>query len=508
MPTRSHVLKSVGLVTIIAAVGKVLGFGRESIIAAYFGASSTADVFFVASLIPTILFTALGSGLQAGVIPIYLEKKAENPIKADDFISLLGSFFMLAAGVMTIVCMIFAKPLVMLVAPGFSGAELELTESLTRIMLPSLLFFTLSYMATGVLNANKRFILPALTSTAQNTVIIVATVLFAAPFGVEGLAWGFVFGAASQFLIQYPSLKRYGIRPVLSFLPHKRQIVQTLYTFYPIIIAALAIQLNSVVDRIIATSLETGSVAALNYANRLLWLPLSIVLTPLITVLYPSIVERALISYNSFLELTLRGMKSLVFLAVPFVIVMLVSGNGLITLAFERGAFDASATETTYTAFFFYSAALPFFALRDYLMNAFYALKKTKTAMYSCLFAVLLNVMLSWFLSRHLGVGGIAMATGISMLLQSLYLFCCLWLKADGRKDTAVFRDVLLESGKLLIIGAIIYVLARWLHPLALAFPIIVELVFISLLVFGLYLGLSMIFKVSSLKSLSRLKSK
>ncbi|KWW20861.1 hypothetical protein AS888_14595 [Peribacillus simplex] len=508
MPTRSHVLKSVGLVTIITAVGKVLGFGRESIIAAYFGASSTADVFFVASLIPTILFTALGSGLQAGVIPIYLEKKAENPIKADDFISLLGSFFMLAAGVMTIVCMIFAKPLVMLVAPGFSGAELELTESLTRIMLPSLLFFTLSYMATGVLNANKRFILPALTSTAQNTVIIVATVLCAAPFGVEGLAWGFVFGAASQFLIQYPSLKRYGIRPVLSFLPHKRQIVQTLSTFYPIIIAALAIQLNSVVDRIIATSLETGSVAALNYANRLLWLPLSIVLTPLITVLYPSIVERALISYNAFLELTLRGMKSLVFLAVPFVIVMLVSGNGLITLAFERGAFDASATETTYTAFFFYSAALPFFALRDYLMNAFYALKKTKAAMYSCLFAVLLNVMLSWFLSRHLGVGGIAMATGISMLLQSLYLFCCLWLKADGRKDTAVFRDVLLESGKLLIIGAIIYGLARWLHPLALAFPIIVELVFISLLVFGLYLGLSMVFKVSSLKSWSRLKSK
>ena len=99
MPTLSHVIKSVGLVTIIAAIGKVLGFGRESIIAAYFGASSMADVFFVASLIPTILFTALGSGLQAGVIPIYLEKKADNPLKADEFISVLGSFFMLVAGV-------------------------------------------------------------------------------------------------------------------------------------------------------------------------------------------------------------------------------------------------------------------------------------------------------------------------------------------------------------------------------------------------------------------------
>ncbi|WP_285767869.1 murein biosynthesis integral membrane protein MurJ [Peribacillus sp. SI8-4] len=508
MPNRSHVLKSVGLVTIIAAVGKVLGFGRESIIAAYFGASSTADVFFVASLIPTILFTALGSGLQAGVIPVYLEKKAENRMKADAFISLLGSFFMLVAAIMTVASMIFAKPLVMMVAPGFSDAELDLTESLTRIMLPSLLFFTLSYMATGVLNANKRFILPALTSTALNTVIIAATVLFAARFGVEGLAWGFVFGAASQFLIQYPSLKKYSIRPILSFLPHKRQIVQTLYTFYPIIIAALVIQLTSVVDRIIATSLETGSVSALNYANRLLWLPLSIVLTPLITVLYPSIVERALIGYDSFLSLTLRGMKTLVFLAIPFMIVMLICGNSLISLAFERGAFDASATKTTHAAFFFYSAALPFFALRDYLMNAFYALKKTKVAMYSCVFAVFLNVMLSWLLSRQLGVGGIALASGISMFLQSLCLFYFLWLEADRKRDHAVFRDVLSESGKLLIIGAIIYSLARWLYPLALTFPVIVELVFISLLVFGLYLGLSLIFKVSSLQSLRKLKSK
>ncbi|MBR8644315.1 hypothetical protein KEH51_05750 [[Brevibacterium] frigoritolerans] len=127
--------------------------------------------------------------------------------------------------------------------------------------------------------------------------------------------------------------------------------------FYPIIIAALAIQLNSVVDRIIATSLETGSVSALNYANRLLWLPLSIVLTPLITVLYPSIVERALIGYQSFLNLTLKGLKSLLFLAIPFMVVMLISGNSLITLAFQRGAFDASATDMTYRAFLFIQLA-------------------------------------------------------------------------------------------------------------------------------------------------------
>ena len=139
-------------------------------------------------------------------------------------------------------------------------------------------------------------------------------------------------------------------------------------------------------------------------------------------------------------------------------------------------------------------------------MNAFYALKKTKVAMYSCLIAVLLNVLLSWVLSRYLGVGGIALASGISMLLQSLYLFVYLWLKT-ARADKAAFRDVFQESSKLTIIGAVIYGMALWIHPLTLKLPIIIELVIISLLVFGLYLALSILFKVSSLQALKRIRS-
>ncbi|MDO7485341.1 lipid II flippase MurJ [Peribacillus frigoritolerans] len=139
-------------------------------------------------------------------------------------------------------------------------------------------------------------------------------------------------------------------------------------------------------------------------------------------------------------------------------------------------------------------------------MNAFYALKKTKAAMYSCLIAVLLNVLLSWVLSRYLGVGGIALASGISMLLQSLYLFGYLWLKTE-RTDKAAFLDVFQESGKLTIIGAIIYGIALWIHPLTLTLPIIMELVIISLLVFGLYLALSILFKVSSLHGMKRIRS-
>ncbi|MBR8644316.1 polysaccharide biosynthesis C-terminal domain-containing protein [[Brevibacterium] frigoritolerans] len=126
-------------------------------------------------------------------------------------------------------------------------------------------------------------------------------------------------------------------------------------------------------------------------------------------------------------------------------------------------------------------------------MNAFYALKKTKVAMYSCLIAVLLNVLLSWVLSRYLGVGGIALASGISMLLQSLPFR--LPMAEDRKTDKAAFRDVFQESGKLTIIGAILYGIALWIHPLTLSLPIIMELVIITLLVFGLYLGLSMLLK-------------
>lgn len=497
----STLIKSVGLVTIISGIGKLLGFARESIIAAYFGTSDAADVFFVASLVPTLLFTAIGTAIQAGIIPLFMEERSKSKEHARDLISLLGTFLLVVSFLFIGVALLFTEPLIAVMAPGFNAEQSALAVEITRIMIPSMVFLTLTSISTGVLNANKQFVLPAFSATVQNIVIILATVLLASTYGVYGLSVGVLVGALGQFLIQYPSFKKSDIGFNFQFRKNKQKILKIMMLFYPIIIAAISVQLNSLVDRMVSTGLETGSVSALNYANRLLWLPLSVILTPLITVLYPSIVEGALESYKKFFSIIQRGASLIIFASIPFMILMVISGDNLIELAFQRGAFSSEATDITNQALLFYSAGLVFFALRDFLMNGFYALKKTKFAMYSCLGAVVVNIVLSVLLSKVMAVGGIALASSISMLIQCVVLFG--YLLRQHKADEGYRNGFVKETAKILSIALLVScgaILAENMMPGG--WNVLIQTIVLTLLIFGLYLALSLAFKVHTVKPL------
>ena len=495
-------IKSIGLVTIISGLGKILGFARESIIAAYFGTSEVADVFFVSSLVPTLLFTAIGTAIQAGTIPLFMEERSKNEKDARMLMSLLGTFFLVLSLLFIGITMLFTQPLIKIMAPGFTHNQIELAVTITRIMIPSMVFLTLTSISTGVLNANKQFVLPAFSATIQNVVIILATILLAHTYGVYGLSIGVLIGAAGQFFIQYPSFKKAEIGLNFAFREHKERIFRIMILFYPIIIAAISVQLNSLVDRMVSTGLETGSVSALNYGNRLLWLPLSVILTPLITVLYPSLVEGVLESYRKFFGIIQRGMSLILFASIPFTLLMILIGDNLIEIAFQRGSFHKAATTITNQALFYYALGLMFFALRDFLMNGFYALKRTKIAMYSCLGAVIVNIVLSITLSKYMAVGGIALASSISMLMQCLVLF--LYLLKNYEEKDAYMRQFRKEAGKLaLVTTGVLIIVIPVIHFIPVNISIILETIAISLLIFAAYLALSILFKVQAIQPLA-----
>ena len=366
-----------------------------------------------------------------------------------------------------------------------------------------MIFLTLTSISTGVLNANKQFVLPAFSATIQNVVIILATILLANTYGVYGLSIGVLIGAAGQFFIQYPSFKKSEIGFNFRFREHKEKIVRILILFYPIIIAAISVQLNSLVDRMVSTGLETGSVSALNYGNRLLWLPLSVILTPLITVLYPSLVEGVLESYKKFFSIIQKGTSLILFASIPFTLLMVLIGDNLIELAFQRGSFNREATDITYQALFYYALGLVFFALRDFLMNGFYALKRTKVAMYSCLGAVLVNIVLSITLSKFMAVGGIALASSISMLMQCVVLFLYLVRQYEEKRNYS--KQLLTEAGKLSLvtIGVLIITI-----PIMKLIPedlnVLLETTAMTILIFAGYLALSIVFKVNAIQPLAK----
>ncbi|GAA0604802.1 murein biosynthesis integral membrane protein MurJ [Virgibacillus siamensis] len=445
----SRMLRSFGIITILSIIGKLLGFGREALIAAYFGTSKVADVFFMANIIPLIMFTAIGTAIQAGIIPLYIKDKEQNLELARNNLNTVGSVFIWTAIGFSLFTFVFADSIMQLLAPGFSSEQLELGTTLTRTLAPTIVFLTFMAISTGVLHSRKHFLLPALSPAVQNVFVILAIVFLSVQYGVIGLTVGVLSGVFVQFIIQYTPLKKSGFRLKVHFTPELRR---RLVLFIPIIAAALFLQLNDVVDRIITSTLSSGSVAAINYASRLVWIPVSLIMTPLITVFYPSLVEKTSKPGEGFIQMVKRGMFLIFVIAIPFEIIMLLEGKQVVEFAFKRGVFGDEALKLTWSAFFFFAVALPFFAIRDFLMNALYAVRRFKVAMYACLIGLLINAGLSFLLASLIGIGGVALATSISMVMTVAFLFITL----KNSYDFSV-NDFMLRIFKVVLISVVVW---------------------------------------------------
>ncbi|UOR11650.1 murein biosynthesis integral membrane protein MurJ [Halobacillus amylolyticus] len=499
-------LKLFGMVTILSGFGKLLGFFREALIASLFGASQTADIFFVAFLIPTILFTALGTGIQAGIIPLYIEEKQKSAHEAAQLMRRLGTFFIALSLVITIIAMLLAKPLVYLFAPGFETTQLSLATMLTLIMMPSLIFMTAQSLAQGLLHANDTFGPPAWAPIVNNLGIIISMYIFYNWLGIYGLAVGVLIGSILQIIIQWPWIHTsHWSSEKLMIWKEWPAIKKVLRPFWPIILASIVVQLNGVVDRVVSSFLVDGSVSALNYGNRLLWLPLSIMLMPISVIMYPQLAKEAGKGIQSFLHLVHRGMNIIIVTALPLTIVMILEAKLLVSLAFERGAFDNQAVNLTAMAFLFFAIALPFFALRDYLMNSVYAYKANKVALRSCVYGVGLNIILSASLAPFIGIGGVALGTSASMLVQSIYLYHCL-KQIEKVKDTQFFvKDWL----KLLVVFIIVLISTWFLTEWIALDQQWIRLISTTLITFILFIALVWLGKLTILKQeLNRLLRK
>jgi len=172
-------------------VSKVLGFGREAALAAVFGASRATDAYLVATVIPTLLFGAVGAAITTVGIPVvseYLHREEKRP----HLVALVWSSFHVVAMLLLVVCLgvlPFSPWLVRLLAPGFDPDQAALTAELVRVMLPATLFMGLAGWAQGVLNAHKHFLVPAAVGIPYNIILISAIFLSGAFWGIAGVAW-------------------------------------------------------------------------------------------------------------------------------------------------------------------------------------------------------------------------------------------------------------------------------------------------------------------------------
>jgi putative peptidoglycan lipid II flippase len=460
---KKSLIKAVGIITIIAIFSKVLGFGRELLMAAYFGASSVTDAYFVASIIPVLMLTAIGMAITSGMAPIYAEAKAKGGKEPKDVISVLTTLFVVISIIVTILFYIFMPYITKFVAPGFQSNQLELTNKLTAIMLPSFCFLVLSSIMTGILEYEKKFAPPALVAIPQNLFIILAVIFLSKRFGIYSIAVATLVGAISQTFIQYPFIKKFDVFKVnFHFKKFKVVITDAVKVFSPLIIASVAYQITAVVDRMVASHLPEGSVSAINYSNKLMYLPLSIVLLSLVTVLFPIIVDAAVEKREKLAELIFKGINIITFVGIPITVIMLSESQLLVDIAYKRGVFGTTASLMTSQAFYFYTFGMVFVALKEFLNRCFVAIRETKVTMVASVCAVILNVILDIVLSRFMSVGGIALASSIAMAFQAILLFCYLPKKSNIK--ISEIKEFCFNFGKLLLTFLSLYIIVNFLN--------------------------------------------
>ncbi|MEX2031403.1 MAG: murein biosynthesis integral membrane protein MurJ, partial [Dehalococcoidia bacterium] len=332
-----------------------------------------------------------------------------------------------------------APVLVPLLAPGLGEATGQQTElralavELTRVMLISPLFFGISGMLTGILNARQHFLAPAIAPVLYNLGIILAAVFLSGPLGVHGLAWGVVGGAAAHLLVQAPALRFVGMRWRPSLELGSEAVMDVLRLMGPRVVGLAATQVNFLVVVFFASFVSDEAISAVNYAFLMMMLPVGVIGMAISTAVFPTLAAHAAAHETAALRTAISStLRVILFLSIPASVGLVLLAEPAVRLLLERGAFDATATDRVVQALSIYALGIAAQAGIEILSRGFYALSDTRTPVVIAVIAMAVNIAFAALLVQPFGLGGLAGAGALSALLEFGLLVRLLDVRVGG----------------------------------------------------------------------------
>jgi putative peptidoglycan lipid II flippase len=422
--------RALATVSGMTLVSRVLGFVRDAVIAAMFGAGLATDAFFVAFRIPNLLRRLFAEGaFSQAFVPILAEYKSRHGSDATkQLLDRVATALFLALAVAVALGVAAATVIVYVSAPGFAASpeKFELTVTMLRITFPYILFISLVSLAAGVLNTWSRFAVPAITPTALNVAFIVGA-LFLAPYfdpPVLVLAWAVLAGGVLQLALQVPFLARIGMLPRPSLALGDPGVRRVLLLMGPAVVGVSVAQISLLLNTIFASFLQTGSVSWLYYADRLMEFPTGLLGVALGTILLPSLAklhsEGAADEYSNLLD---WGLRLTFLLAVPAAAALAVLATPLVATLFFYGRFGVDDLLMTRQALIAYSVGLLGLIVVRVLAPGFYARQDIRTPVKIALVTLAatqaMNAALIWPL-KH---AGLALAISLGACLNAALLY-------------------------------------------------------------------------------------
>jgi putative peptidoglycan lipid II flippase len=454
---------------------RVLGVAREAVLAATFGAAGEMDAFNVAFKIPNLLRDLFAEGaMTAAFVPTFTRTLATRGRDAAWRLgNLVISSLVVVTGVLVILGILFAFPITHAIAPRFADTpgKLELTTQLTRIMLPFLTTVAVAVAMMGMLNSLHRFFIPALSPAMFN----VATILCASGLtpllislglpGILSIAIGTLIGGGGQILLQWPALRRQGFRysPVLDFKdPELREVLRLMV---PGTLGLAAVQINVLVNTYLAANQPEGAVSWLNYAFRLMYLPIGLFGVSIATASLPDISRQAVAADLGAIRRTVSsGLRLMLMLNVPATVGLFVLAEPIVSLLLERGRFTPADTIQTATALMFYAPGLLGYSTVKIASPTFYSLRDSRTPVIVSMLSVAVNLSVNLALVGVMGFRGLALGTTIAAMVNAGTL---LWLLSrrlrglDSGRIAIAFAKIAIAS---LVMGAATHFASTWLQ--------------------------------------------
>jgi putative peptidoglycan lipid II flippase len=470
---KAQIARAAGLVMALFVASRALGLVREMVISHQFGTSGDLDAYLAAFRLPDILFQLVAGGaLASAFIPTYASVRTQlGERRAWRLFSAVANLVLIVTTFLGAVAVLLAPWLVQtLIAPGFDAPRQALTADLMRLMLVTPVVFGLSGVIMGVLNARQHFLLPALAPILYNLGIIGGAVLLAPTLGVRGLAVGVVAGSLGHLLVQVPGLVRHGLRWTAMLGLQNPGVHEVGRLMLPRVLGLAAVQVNFLVNTILASGLVAGSLAALNFAWLLMLLPQGVFAQSVATAAFPTFSTQVAKGQRAEMRSALAAtLRAILYLAVPAAVGLIVLRVPLVQLIFQRGAFTETSTEMVTWALAPFALGLPAHSVVEIVVRAFYAMHDTKTPVIVSIATMGLNVVLSLALLRAFEAvgwmphGGLALSNSLATTVEMVVLLLLVRGRLEGLEGRRVASSLVRIGLASAAMGVVAGVLAQFL---------------------------------------------
>jgi len=422
-------LKSTGLVSVLTAVSRVLGFARDMVCAHFFGALGGFDAFVVAFKIPNFMRRLFAEGAFAqAFVPVLSEQRMrKSPEEVQTFINQISGTLAAALLFVTILAELIAPGLIALFAPGFISdpARFTLATDMLRITFPYLLLISMTAFSGAVLNSFGAFGAPAFTPVLLNIAMISAAIVsgwwFSIP--IHALAWGVFAGGVLQLLFLAMFLYRKGLLPRLQWGWHDSGVQRVLTLMVPALFGVSVVQVGLLLDTLFASFLPPGSISWLYYSQQLTFFPLGVFGVALATVVLPHLSRQYALKSKAQYQAALDwALKVVLVIAMPACLGLLIMAGPLLSTLFQSGQFKVHDVWMARQSLLAFSIGLPAFMLIKVLAAAFYARQDIRTPVRIAVIALSVNIGLNLLLIVPLKHAGLALATSLSSSVNAILL--------------------------------------------------------------------------------------